>query len=165
MTTVVTIFGVIIALMTYYAGVKSNNNSNYTSHLTMFREFASTELSKRTGIYPEKINLFRWYKIMFPKAREGDFSVSDDYVRVIDNIRNVIEEANSHITDASKDYKYKSHQRKMMAVLGEMGVCISNGPKNIFVEIEIQVLEYIDVINLSFCHSVVELSKIQRKYT
>lgn len=55
-TTFVTVFGVMIALMTYNAGVKNNNNSNYTSHLTMFREFASAELTKRSSIYPEKVN-------------------------------------------------------------------------------------------------------------
>ncbi|MEB7568454.1 MULTISPECIES: retron Ec48 family effector membrane protein [Enterobacter] len=165
MTTFVTVFGVIIALMTYYSGVKNNNNSNYTTHLTMFREFASAELSKRTRIYPEGVNFFRWYKVMFPMAKGGDISVSSTYLNVIANIQAVIEEANSHITDENKDYKYKTHQRKMIMALGEIGVCINSGPKNIFIEIEGQVLEYIDTINLSFGYQVVELSKIKRSYT
>lgn len=163
-TTFVTVFGVIIALLTYYSGVKNNNNSNYTAHLTMFREFASAELCKRTSIYPEGVNLFRWYKIMFPKAKEGDISVSNNYLYIINKIHNVIEEANSHISDEDKDYKYKTHQRKMISVLSEIGINISNAPKNIFVEIEGQVFEFIDTINLSFSHQVIELSKIKRKY-
>ncbi|EKI0251060.1 retron Ec48 family effector membrane protein [Enterobacter asburiae] len=164
MTTFVTVFGVIIALMTYYSGVKNNNNSNYTAHLTMFREFASAELSKRTRIYPEGINFFKWYKVMFPEAKDGNVSVSLCYLQVIDNVRGVIEEANSHITDENKDYKYKTHQRKMIMALGEIGLCINHGPKNIFIEIEGQVLEYIDTINLSFGHGMIELSKIKRSY-
>lgn len=163
-TTFVTIFGMIIALMTYYSGVKNNNNSSYTAHLTMFREFSSAELSKRTSIYPEGINLFRWYKVMFPKAKNGDISVSNDYLDIIDDIQNVINEANAYITDENKDYKYKTHQRKMIKVLGKIGICISNGPKNTFIDIEGEVFEYIDTVNLSFSHQVVELSKIERKY-
>jgi len=164
MTTFVTVFGVIIALMTYYSGVKNSNNSNYTAHLTMFREFARAELSKRTAIYPEGVNLFRWYKVMFPKSTRGDISVSDDYLDVINKIKTVIDEANAFITDENKDYKYKTHQRKMISALGDIGVRISNGPKNSFVEIEGQVLEYIDTVNLTFSHQVVELSKIKRMY-
>ncbi|ANS42367.1 retron Ec48 family effector membrane protein [Serratia inhibens] len=164
MTTFVTVFGVIIALMTYYSGVKNNNNSNYTAHLTMFREFSNAELSKRTSIYPEGVNLFRWYKVMFPKAKDGDISVSNHYLDIINNIQDVINEANAHITDENKDYKYKTHQRKIITVLGEIGIRISNGPKNTFIDIEGQVFEYIDTVNLSFSHQVVELSKIERKY-
>ncbi|WP_071889348.1 retron Ec48 family effector membrane protein [Serratia rubidaea] len=164
-TTFVTVFGVIIALMTYYSGVRNNNNNNYTAHLTMFRDFSSAELCKRTSIYPEGVNLFRWYKVMFPKAKSGDISVSNDYLTIINNIQDVINEANSHITDESKDYKYKTHQRKMISALGELGIHISNGPKNIFIDIESQVLDYIDTVNLSFCHNIIELSKIKRKYT
>lgn len=164
MTTFVTVFGVIIALMTYYSGVKNNNNSNYTAHLTMFREFSSSELSKRTSIYPEGINLFRWYKVMFPKAKDGDISVSEHYLAIMNDILGVINEANAHITDENKDYKYKTHQRKMILVLHEIGIRISNGPKNTFIDIEGQVFEYIDTVNLSFSHQVVELSKVERKY-
>ncbi|KEM66986.1 hypothetical protein AD47_2391 [Escherichia coli 6-319-05_S4_C3] len=53
-----------------------------------------------------------------------------------------------------------------MAVLDEIGISISNGPKNIFIEVESQILDYIDTINLSFCHSssVIELSRVKRKY-
>lgn len=163
-TTFVTVFGVIIALMTYYSGVKNNNNSNYTAHLTMFREFAATELSKRTAIYPEGINFFRWYKVMFPKAKNGDISTSNDYLVKINAIQCVIYEANAYITDENKDYKYKTHQRKMIAALSEIGICISNGPKNTFIDIERQILEYIDTVNLSFSHEVTELSKIKRRY-
>lgn len=163
-TTFVTVFGVIIALMTYYSGVKNNNNSNYTAHLTMFREFSSAELAKRTSIYPEGVNLFRWYRVMFPKAKDGDISVSNNYLSIINGIQNVINEANAHITDENKDYKYKAHQRKMITVLSEMGIRISNAPKNTFIDIERQVFEYIDTVNLSFSHQVVELSKIERKY-
>lgn len=165
-TTFVTVFGVMIALMTYNAGVKNNNNSNYTSHLTMVREFASAELTKRSSIYPEKVNFFRWYRVMFPEAQGGDISVSRDYLEIISRIKCVIEEANAHITEENKDYKYKTHQRKMMAVLDEIGISISNGPKNIFIEVESQILDYIDTINLSFCHSssVIELSRVKRKY-
>lgn len=164
MTTFVTVFGVIIALMTYYSGIKNSNNSNYTAHLTMFREFSSAELCKRTSIYPEGINLFRWYKVMFPKAKDGDISVSKNYLAIINNIQNVINEANAHITDENKDYKYKTHQRKMIAVLDEIGIHISNGPKNTFIDIEGQVFDYIDTVNLSFSHKVVELNKIKRRY-
>ncbi|EOY1014929.1 hypothetical protein HJX32_15425 [Klebsiella pneumoniae] len=163
-TTFVTVFGVIIALMTYYSGVKNNNNNNYTAHLTMFREFSSAELSKRTSIHPEGINLFRWYKVMFPRAKDGDIAVSNHYFAIINDIKDVINEANAHITDENKDYKYKVHQRKMITVLGEIGIRISNGPKNTFIDIERQVFEFIDTVNLSFSHQIVELSKIERKY-
>lgn len=164
LTTFVTIYGVVIALRTYYSGVQNNHNTNYTAHLTMFRDFANVELLKRNSIHPEKINMFKWYAIMFPLSRKGEFQVSEDYKNMILNVQKVIEEANSYITDADKDYKYRTHQRNLIKAFCGFGVEISNGPKNTFVEIEAQVFNFIDAINLSFTDITVELSKIERRY-
>lgn len=164
LTIFVTIYGVVIALRTYYSGVQNNNNTNYTTHLTMFRDFANVEVSKRNSIHPEKVNLFKWYGAMFPQSRNGVFQVSDAYKGMMDEVKEVINEANSYITDADKDYKYKTHQRKLIAVCSKFGIEISNGPKNTFVEIEGQVFNYVDSINLSFTDINFELSKIDRKY-
>ena len=60
MTTFVTVFGVIIALMTYYSGIKNSNNSNYTAHLTMFR-VSVLNFCKEPVFTLKGINLFRWY--------------------------------------------------------------------------------------------------------
>lgn len=163
-TTFVTVYGVIIALNTYYSGVQNSNISNHTTHLNMFRDFLNSELSKRNAIYPDSINIFKWYGVMFPKSREGVFIVSAEYKEIMCEIKGVIEDANNHIISADKDYKYKTHQRKLIEVLGKIGISMSNGPKNTFVEIEEQVFEYLDTINLSFSSMKIQLSKIDRKY-
>ena len=96
--TFVTIYGVVIALRTYYSGVQNNNNTNHTTHLTMFRDFANSELSKRNSISPDKVNIYKWYSIMFPQSRRGVFIVCENYIKLINEVVDVINQANSHIT-------------------------------------------------------------------
>ncbi|MBK4783585.1 MAG: hypothetical protein FT714_03640 [Pantoea sp. Pent] len=162
--TFVTIYGVIIALRTYYAGVQNNNNTNHTTHLTMFRDFANSELAKRTSISPDKVNIYKWYSIMFPESRNGVFIASDSYIKMISEVRDVINQANSRITEVDKDYKYKVHQRNLILTFSTFGIVLSNGPKNTFVEVETQLFEFVDVMNNSFSTMKIELSKVDRKY-
>ena len=162
--TFVTIYGVIIALKTYYSGVQNNNNTNHTTHLTMFRDFANSELAKRNSISPDKVNIYKWYSIMFPDSRNGVFIASDSYIEMISEVRDVINQANSHITEVNKDYKYKVHQRKLILTFSKFGIILSNGPKNAFVEVESQLFEFLDVMNNSFSTMRIELSKVDRKY-
>ncbi|MGA4366701.1 retron Ec48 family effector membrane protein [Pantoea ananatis] len=162
--TFVTIYGVIIALKTYYAGVQNNNNTNHTTHLTMFRDFANSELAKRNSISPDKVNIYKWYSIMFPDSRNGVFIASDSYIKIISEVRDVINQANSHITEVNKDYKYKVHQRNLILTFSKFGIILSNGPKNTFVEVESQLFEFVDVMNNSFSTMRIELSKVDRKY-
>jgi len=163
--TFVTIYGVIIALRTYYAGVQNNNNTNHTTHLTMFRDFANSELAKRNSISPDKVNIYKWYSIMFPESRNGVFIASDSYIKMISEVRDVINQANSHITEVNKDYKYKVHQRNLIMTFSKFGIVLSNGPKNTFIEVESQLFEFVDVMNNSFSTMKIELSKVDRKYT
>lgn len=165
MTTFVTIFGVIIALFTYVSSVKTSKLTNHISHLNMFRDFTNSEILKRSEISPNKINIFKWYNVIFKESKNGDFIVSDEYTLILLEINNLISETNEHVSSPDKDYKYQVHQRKMIVIFEKIGIFLSRGPKNKFIEVEAQIFYFVDVINMTFSNLDIELSKIEKKYS
>ena len=163
-TLIATIGGIGIALMTYKSGVKNSNLTNHISHLNMFRDYVNAEISKRKFISPDKVNIYKWYSLIFPYSKKGDVSVSVKYRSKIEGVIKVIIDANEKITDPAGKYVYTHHQVSMLDAIGLLGVKISTGPKNEFVLIEEQVFELIDCINLTFTEINIELSGIKRAY-
>ncbi|HHG9992748.1 TPA: retron Ec48 family effector membrane protein, partial [Yersinia enterocolitica] len=98
-------------------------------------------------------------------SKYGDVSISNKYEDSILNIYNVVNDANDKISEATGKYDYRTHQFKIIASLEKLGIKISNGTKNEFVAIELQVFDLIDCVNMTFTEVNTELSKLERKYT
>jgi hypothetical protein len=163
-TLITTVGGIGIALMTYKTGVKNSNLTNHISHLNMFRDYVNAEISKRKFISPDKVNIYKWYSLIFPASKKGDVSVSLYYRSKIEDIVRVVTDANAKITDPDGRYIYTHHQVCMRDAIGVLGIKISTGPKNDFILIEEQVFELIDCINLTFTDIDIELSGLKRSY-
>lgn len=163
-TLITTIGGITIALMTYKTGVRNSNLSNHISHLNMFRDYVNAEISKRKFISPDKVNIYKWYSLIFPLSKKGDVSVSLDYKGNIDTIVSVIMDANYKITEVGGKYVYIQHQASMLSAISLLGIKVSSGPKNEFILIEEQLFELIDCINLTFTNINTELSSVKRAY-
>jgi len=163
-TLITTIGGIAIALMTYKTGVKNSNLTNHISHLNMFRDYVNAEISKRKFVSPDKVNIYKWYSLIFPLSKKGDVSISLSYRDNIDAIVTVIMDANSKITEVGGKYIYTHHQASMLSAIGFLGIKVSSGPKNEFILIEEQLFELIDCINLTFTNINTELSSVKRAY-
>lgn len=163
-TLITTIGGIGIALMTYKSGVKNSNLTNHISHLNMFRDYVNAEITKRKFISPDKVNIYKWYSLIFPLSKRGDVTVSVLYQLRIDEIANVISSANKDVTEPGGKYSYKNHQVRLLEKVGNLGIKISTGPKNDFILIEEQVFELIDCINLTFTDMERNLASIKRAY-
>ncbi|MEQ6968395.1 retron Ec48 family effector membrane protein [Pectobacterium polaris] len=164
LTMITTIGGVTIAVMTYKSGVKNSNLTNHISHLNMFRDYVNAEIAKKKFVSPDKINIYKWYSLIFPNSKTGEVSVSVDYKNKIQDIKSIVEKANNDVSSPNVNYSYKSHQRDLISVVDVLGVKISTGPKNDFIIVEEQVFELIDCINITFTEINLELSNIKRLY-
>ncbi|RJL53704.1 retron Ec48 family effector membrane protein [Pectobacterium carotovorum] len=165
LTIIATIGGMFVALMTYRTGIKNSNFSNHISHLNMFRDFINSEILKRKYLTPEGVNIYQWYFLIFPNSKHGDVSISSTYNDSIFNIRDIVCEANDKIAEATGTYDYRTHQFKIIDSLSKLGIKVSNGTKNEFIAIELQVFDLIDCVNMTFTNSSLELKKLERKYS
>ncbi len=165
LTLITTIGGITIAVMTYKSGVKNSNLTNHISHLNMFRAYVNAEIGKRKFVSPDKVNIYKWYSLIFPRSKRGVVSVSDDYKNKIHAIKDVVRKANNDISSPNMRYSYQDHQRDLINIVDVLGIKISTGPKNDFVLVEEQIFELIDCINITFTEIDIELSSIKRLYT
>jgi hypothetical protein len=164
LTIIATIGGMFVALMTYKTGIRNSNLSNHISHLNMFRDFINAEILKRKYLTPERINIYQWYVLIFPNSKYGDVKISGEYGDSISDIENIVQAANDKISEATGKYDYRTHQFKMIACLDKIGIKVSNGAKNEFIAIELQVFDLIDCVNMTFTEVNIELAKLDRKY-
>ncbi|MEX9771134.1 retron Ec48 family effector membrane protein [Morganella morganii] len=179
-TTFVTVAGVIIALNTYQ--LNANNNrialdtyqlnakntviTNHISHFGMFKDYVNAEIDKRDMLKSDKVNIFCFYNLMFPESRNGYLNTSEAYINFMSEVRYIIEDSNECITSTSRNYNYKSHQRRLIIKFGEIGITLSNGPKNTFISLESEVFNFVDNVNSAFSNVQFDkLSTISRRYT
>lgn len=164
-TLVAALGGAIIALRTYITGIGNSNITNHIAHFSMFRDFVISEINKRKKISPDTIDIHLWYSVIFPESKTGNLSCSQKYIVCIDEIKNVVEDANYHILTLTGKYKYQIHQRKMIDSLSTIGVSINNGPKNIFIDIEYEVFGLVDSVNSTFVSGCPVFCSLERKYS
>lgn len=157
--------GAYLALKTYISGVNNSNITNHISHINMFRDFVNLEVTKRKRISPSSVDIYTWYSLIFPNSKGGDLAFCYSYIEIVNKVKAIIDEANVNISTASGDYVYKLHQQRMIESLKILGVVVSRGPKNSYIEIEGEVLEVIDSVNSTFISGHCLLSEIHRKYT
>jgi hypothetical protein len=179
LTSIATVGAVLIALLSYKTGVDSyktgldtyktsvdnSNLTNHIAHLNMFRDFINGEMAKRNHIHQEKVNIYKWYNIIFPQSRDGLVIVSDAYYTHVGNIKEVIERSNGQKTNITEWFDYKKHQEAIIEATSVLGLKVSRGPKNIFFEVECQVFELIDCVNITFSKIDYELADIKRLYS
>ncbi|MBQ0533301.1 retron Ec48 family effector membrane protein [Providencia huaxiensis] len=163
-TLITTLGGVGIAVMTYVTGVANSKLANHISHLNMFRDYVNAEINKRKFLSSDKINIYKWYDLIFPQSKNGSVIISEDYKSKIIDIKKVIETANDKITSPSGKYNYKEHQLALVEKIDVLGIKISTGPKNDLILIEEQVFDFIDCINITFTDVDIVLSDIKRSY-
>ena len=164
-TLIAALGGAIIALRTYMSGVDNSNITNHIAHFSMFRDFVNLEVSKRKKISPDSVDIHLWYSTIFPESRSGNLSHSEIYKGYLEDIKKVIEDANCKIAELTGKYKYQKHQHKMKDSLAKIGISISNGPKNIFIDIEFEILGLIDSVNKTFIGEYPALCLIERNYS
>lgn len=154
--------GVYLALANYLVSVKSSSLSGYVSHLNLFRSYVESELEKSSGLEIRDIDIFKWYKLLFPDSLYGDITPSKHYSDFLEKVSNVIEVTSRPFLghDAPK-YCYKDHQGRMIGTLSEVGISIGRMPKNDFFEVESQVLEIVDSVSMTFAEGVDEKRLIQ----
>ncbi|MBA5600808.1 hypothetical protein H1224_06995 [Pectobacterium aroidearum] len=163
-TLITALGGALIALHTYVSGVNNSNVTNHIAHFSMFRDFVNSEIAKRKKIYPDTVDVYFWYNTIFPNSKSGDLNFSSDYVLILENIKSIVDEANDNIALLSGKYKYQVHQRKIKDICSRIGVSVSSGPKNIYIDIELELFGLIDSVNTTFIGNFPVLCSIQRKY-
>ncbi|MEB8015678.1 retron Ec48 family effector membrane protein [Raoultella ornithinolytica] len=164
-TLVTAIGGAIIALNTYVSGVGNSNITNHIAHFTMFRDYVNSEIKKRSKISPDTIDVHLWYNIIFPASKTGSLVYSPIYLEYLKDVKEIIDDANFHISDLTGKYKYQTHQRRMKDSLARFGIHVNNGPKNIFIEIEFEIFGLIDSVNTTFIDDHPIFCLIERKYS
>ncbi len=164
-TLVAALGGAIIALRTYVTGVGNSNITNHIAHFSMFRDFVNSEINKRKKISPDSVDVHLWYNVIFPESKSGRLECSQNYRDHLNNIKEVIDEANSHMSTLSGKYKYQTHQRKIIEAFANFGVVMNNGPKNIFIDIEYEVFGLIDSVNSTFVNESPVFCKMERRYS
>lgn len=166
LTTVGIAGGILVGLLNYLDSSHSNALSNHILHISVFKDFLSYEINKRTRIAMGSVDAFGWYNMIFENSRKGVMETSDQYVQAITRIKNIINSSNQkqkQLVDGGT-FRYKLHQNEMISALSEIGITVEPSPRNDYYETEGEVFGLIETVNREFCFAG-EVPKLpERKY-
>jgi len=156
--------GAYIALKNYLTSVNSAALSGHINHLTMFKDYMFDEVKKYRSLKTQKINVYCWYRLAFPKSSEGKILVSDNYRKVVNGIKYSIIKTNESISSPKGEYGYRKHQDRIIEALKPLGIEMAYLPKNNFTEVEFEIFGLIDSFNHTFTDIEFSLQKCVRDY-
>jgi hypothetical protein len=164
-TSIATTAGIFFAIFSYLNVAQTNALNSHISHFKIFQDFVLSEISKRYSIESRKVDIFKWYNLMFRDSKMGSIAVSYDYVLTIKTINSKIESSNRKAENAmGGSFKYKDHQKSMIDALDSIGINLNYHPRNDFYEIEGQLLELIEIINKAFAAEISSIGINPRNY-
>lgn len=161
---VVTIGGIIIALLSYVASANSSALNNHISHIAIFSAYVNTEIDNRDRLSRASFDTLRWYNEIYGGVNIGRLDVESSYYSFIADLNSLIVFSNSLVNKKEDGgFRYKDHQERIKKHFLRIGVRLNSLPRLDFYEVETQLFELVDTINKSFCNSKSNLL-VERKY-
>ncbi|EKT4466916.1 retron Ec48 family effector membrane protein [Pseudomonas putida] len=164
-TGMVTIGGILIAVKSYQSSVRASSITNHLSHLSLFMAYVASEIKRRSRLADSEVESLKWYNLVYDKSISGVLSVSNEYSGFMKRLNSQIDKSNNlYVGAEDPGYRYKDHQAQMILILSEIGVYLERLPRIDFNEVEVQVLDLIRTINMSFCKDAIIPEIPDRKY-
>ncbi|UFQ99544.1 retron Ec48 family effector membrane protein [Pseudomonas wenzhouensis] len=107
----VTISGIIIALLSYQSSVRSSAISNHLSHISLFSNYVHAETLRRTKISRFTIEALKWYNLIYSDSINGSLDISSTYADFITRL-------SAQISSSSKIYSSKEKKWKHLSIQG-----------------------------------------------
>lgn len=163
----VSIYVVSHALIHYLNSIETSRSNVYLVHLNTFNTFLTSEVENYTRLDIKSFDVFKWYNLAFPDARNGRIQVGGNYVEFISNINSEIKTSNN-IDGGKKSsverFDYKDHQSRIIKAVNEIGTKLPRAPRNDFYEIEGDMFSLINKVNTEFCFLERDGKLFERKY-
>lgn len=155
-----------VAASSYVSNKKAFATSNHISHLSIFKSYVESEVSKRSLLSENSFDVVKWYNLIFGESSRGVFSVSEDYFLFMGRLNSEINYSNG-LKERKSDggFRYTEHQGRMIELLQCAGINLNRLSRIDFHNVEGQVLDLINNINSSYC--MIDMSKhslIERLY-
>lgn len=148
---ITTIFGVAVAVLTYYKTKQSQAISNHFSNVDLFKTYISEEIAKKEWLSIASFDLMVWYLKIYPNSKLGDMDCSQEYVDLIHDLVKRLSESNSGIyNDKKTGYQFASHQKSVKHIYRKIGISIKETNRLSFFEIEGEILDLIVKVNKTF---------------
>ncbi|MCG7552758.1 retron Ec48 family effector membrane protein [Pseudoalteromonas sp. Of11M-6] len=154
--TSVTIFSIYYALKNYISATKAAKTTIHLTNLNTFKDYLMAETKYENIFNIKRVDVLKWYNIIYPESRLGELYVSNDYKEKIKKINNLIDKSNGCFSGESEEktlFDYKKHQTDMINALKTIGITLSRSPRNNFRDAEKSVFDLINKINKEFCGS------------
>lgn len=156
--------GFLISIGRFNQGVRANALNVHISYLQVFQEYVNSEVLKKSKVSASSVNVLDWYNTIFRKARLGDLSVSNEYVKKIKCISDSISNSNNEYSDAeSAKFNFREHQTRIIRAFKGVGITVTRLPRTEFYQVEDQVVALLNDVNSKFISEEVVSSELPKR--
>lgn len=146
-----TIFGIVVAVLTYKKNSESQSMVNHFSNLGLFNNYVTNEINKLDYLHISSFDIVMWYGCIYKQSKNGSLECSNEYASLIAQYEKLIHESNALRTcGPNLGYSYKTHQDTVRSIVVNFGIDLHDATRTGFKEIEDQLILLIDKVNISF---------------
>lgn len=159
--------GVLVAWKTYDLSLQNSIMANHSANLKNFIDFSKIYISRNPNLDLDKIDLYKFYNVVFPNSRQGHFSKFDNYYDKLEKAKELVEYSNSSYNNANETdlrFPYKNHQKRFIELFIEMGIDVDYRQRRDFEKIEKCIYLFVDSITQNFTAKKISLSEINKDY-
>lgn len=152
----VTVLAAFTAVQTYQLSVHNNILANHIAHFDMFRNYLEGEINKLPRIDRKSVDIFKFFSLIFPNSRKGEFVPSNRYKEFVKSVNNSILIAEQKYSGEKSEvfFSFKEHQGRVRQLLADCGIDIAIKPSETdFYRVEKDVYQLLNGVNECFCAS------------
>lgn len=139
------VFGSYLALRSYLTSVEVGAFGNRIAHIGFFERFMAVELQRRRAINPACVDLYSIYQLMFPKGNRNAAFAAPAFDGAVRGIYCVVKES-SRLHNKGNSFTFEIHRRKMIEALLGLHISMDALPRIDFLEVEDQILDFIEML-------------------
>lgn len=144
------VFGVLVAARAYMVSLANARLQSHSANIIAFKDYVSASLNGRGRLSVARVDVHRWYALMFPNSILGSMAVGSEYRKCVERMAAAIAASNELVADRAKTFSLKVHQSGMMNEFDTIGVEIRSMPRLDYLHLEDEVFLLIRSVELVF---------------
>lgn len=144
------VFGVLVAARAYLVSLANARLQSHSANIIAFKDYVAASLAGRGRLSVARVDVHRWYSLMFPNSILGSMAVGSEYRQCVERMAAAIVASNKMVDDRAKTFSLKVHQSGMMDEFDTIGVEIRSMPRLDYLHLEDEVFLLVRSVELVF---------------
>jgi len=143
---IVLVSGAYLAIRNYLATSQVGMLGNAISHVTFFERFVKSEVTRRSRLTTEHVDVFAIYELMFPRSHVNQRFADAQFVEAVEKVFAVIKESSRRYSSRKNEFRFDDHRRRLIEAFTGVYISMQPNARIDFLETEDEAIEFVVIL-------------------